>query len=171
MLKLFSLAPFGSATSESLKERPRSQRANKPPSQLTGGVTLEMRAKFRRRERVWSLLSVLFCLNQPPYTFLLSGPLCTGKGLFQFWVSKGPVWNNSGLWNANSLRPNCPFNWKIWMNIFFSCTHAFVVICACNIAQEIQLCLGCKALPRLLWVLWMYFATNSSRTMQSVHFW
>ena len=73
MLKLFSLAPFGSATSESLKERPRSQRANKPPSQLTGGVTLEMRAKFRRRERVWSLLSVLFCLNQPPSYFLVVG--------------------------------------------------------------------------------------------------
>ena len=150
-------APFGSATS-SLKERPRSQRANKPTSQRTAWPRPAADACQVQKERVLRCVECLVWTNLKKIDFLV-GPLCTGKVFFAVLSLKRTCMKQFRLVNCNSLRPNPPF------------AKAFVVTCAWNIAQEVQLCLGCKALPRLLRVLWMYFVTNRPRIVQFVHFW
>lgn len=94
-------APFGSATS-SLKERPRSQRANKPTSQRTAWPRPQMRAKFRRRG-CWDVLSVLFEPTSKRLTFLLD-LFAQAKCFTLFWVSKRTCMKQFRLVNCQLIE-------------------------------------------------------------------
>lgn len=73
-------APFGSATS-SLKERPRSQRANKPTNQRTAWPRPAADACQVQKETVLRCVECLVWTNLKKIDFLV-GPLCTGKVFF-----------------------------------------------------------------------------------------